>query len=239
MHRDRTQYPSVSFHARKDSHPHTNAAATTSSTPRTIPARRLISAATRTARMRTTATSSESTRRCLHEALQPQCPPVTFQIQVNVTRQASKPTSCNGATKAQRLAATQEFAHKMPAPTHTPVVLQRYCHRWHCPTWHYSGTQRINPARNPSGTRAKRLAQTQAGAHRSMAPRQHPSGKRIRTPVRRGCSHAHYNYPPRYNIGPARRGVFLATQYRNARVCTLNARTNSPLPVGLHRYYLR
>ena len=69
----------------------------------TIPARRLISAATRTARMRTTATSSKPTRRCLHEALQPQCPPVTFQIKVNVTRQASKPTSCNAATKVQRL----------------------------------------------------------------------------------------------------------------------------------------
>jgi hypothetical protein len=117
----------------------------------------------------------------------------------------------------------------MPAPTHTPVVLQRYCHRWNCPAWHYSGTQRRSPARNPSSTRAKCPAQTQAAAHRSMAPRQHPSAKRIRTPVRPGCSHAHYYYPPRYNIGPARRGFFLATRYHNARVCTLNARTNSPL----------
>jgi len=54
--RERTQHPLVSYHARKDSHPHTNAAVTTSITRRgTIPARRLISAATHTVRMRTTA----------------------------------------------------------------------------------------------------------------------------------------------------------------------------------------
>ena len=122
-----------------------------------------------------------------------------------------------------------QTAQNTSTPRRAPVVLQQYCHRWNCPAWHYSRTQRISPARNPSSTRANRLAQTQAGAHRSMAPRQHPSAKRIRTPVRRGCSHAHYYYPPRYNIGPARRGFFLATRYHNARVCTLNARTNSPL----------
>ena len=64
MHRERTQHPEVSFHAQKDSHPHTNAAVTASITRRgTIPARRLISAATRTARMQTTTVQRRPTLR--------------------------------------------------------------------------------------------------------------------------------------------------------------------------------